>query len=104
MRSIVALVMVAAFCLPLVGGCSKLPDGIRMSLITAELSLSVTAADAAKAEVAPWKADPNETPVQTIERLRTGQGQLLDIMTQADKNLLEVIRWSESSTEGIPNE
>jgi hypothetical protein len=101
MRRIALMLATAAFAVAMFGGCNKLPQGIKMSLVTAELSIQYTAKEARTAVNAPWKVDPNETPQQTITRLQKGQATLLTIMEQADKNLIEVLRWSEGSQEGL---
>ena len=94
-------------CILLIGmcvGCIKMPSGARASLITAEICLRITEADANSAKVPPWVAESGETPQQTIDRLNECKTLLRAVMRQADKNLIEVLRWSEGSVEGLPNE
>jgi hypothetical protein len=95
-----ALVCIAV---ALLAGCTRMPSGQRACLITAQLSLTATVADANSAKDFPWRqVDPNETPTDTIARLRLGQMLLVRVMSQANENLIEVVRWSEGSAEGLP--
>jgi len=86
-------------------GCARMPSGQRASLITAQLAIEVTSADANSGVDFPWRpADPNETAADTINRLQFGQRLLIRTMYQANANLIDVIRWSEMSDEGLPTE
>jgi len=81
-----------------------MPAGQRACLITAQTSLRAIAQDANSAKAFPWRPDPNEIPADTINRLRFAQIDLLRTIEQADRNLIEVIRWSEGSEEGLPSD
>jgi len=100
----ISLVLVCMVAMLLVG-CTRMPSGERACLITAQLSIQATAADANSAKDFPWRpADPNETTAETIARLQFGQEVLIRVMNQANLNLIEVVRWSEMSDEGLPTE
>jgi len=95
--------LVACVMAALLVGCTRMPSGERACLITAQLAIQTTAADANTGKDFPWRpADPNETPADTISRLKFGQTLLVKVMNQANANLIEVIRWSEGSAEGLP--
>jgi len=97
--SLLAICVYAA----LLPGCTNMPAGQRACLYTAQLAIEITAKDANTAKNFPWRAaDPNETPADTINRLKFGQTLLIRTMDQANLNLIEVIRWSERSDEGLP--
>ena len=102
MKKMISL-LVATLAVALLVGCTRMPSGQRACLITAQLAIQTTAADANSGKDFPFRpADPNETADDTINRLKFGQTLLIRVMNQANANLVEVVRWSEGSDEGLP--
>ena len=102
MKKMISL-LVATVAVALLVGCTRMPSGQRACLITAQLAIQTTAADANSGKDFPFRsADPNETTADTISRLKFGQTLLIRVMQQANANLVEVVRWSENSDEGLP--
>lgn len=85
-------------------GCG-MPEGVKRSLYTAELSLKATGRDATVKVVYPFAPQTNpETDADKIVRLGRAVECLTATIVQADKNLVQVIGWVEKSKEGLPND
>lgn len=98
-RILVGLVLVAM----MVAGCARMPDGIQASLYTAEITLATTMTDV-DANRPPYGEVEGESAEAKAARLEKAVDLLVRTMGQADANLVEVIRWSQGSEEGLKDE
>ena len=91
-RTIMFLALLAF--LAMCAGCARpLPQGVKGSLYTAQLTLSQTVKDAAATTKEPWTVNLDATVERKLAKAEFQVILLLKTMEQADKNLQVVVEY-----------